>query len=185
MLPFDLHVLGLPPAFTLSQDQTLHLKLHARRQKLLAAEARTRQRIACKAIDLLLDSKRLQDGQSSFLQASAQVTCAHCQRTSGPASAPFPSARRFRPSEPPIIAGFFFPSIPSRENVAVCICLGRATWARSSEPHMLAVFRLASTPHREVISRRSPESQGFQADAKSSACTKRRTPVTVVTGVRG
>ena len=26
MLPFDLHVLGLPPAFTLSQDQTLHLK---------------------------------------------------------------------------------------------------------------------------------------------------------------
>ncbi|CAH0062571.1 protein of unknown function [Stenotrophomonas maltophilia] len=28
MLPFDLHVLGLPPAFTLSQDQTLHLKRH-------------------------------------------------------------------------------------------------------------------------------------------------------------
>jgi hypothetical protein len=26
-LPFDLHVLGLPPAFTLSQDQTLQLKL--------------------------------------------------------------------------------------------------------------------------------------------------------------
>ena len=25
VLPFDLHVLGLPPAFTLSQDQTLHL----------------------------------------------------------------------------------------------------------------------------------------------------------------
>src|SRR5690606_31779248 len=39
-LPFDLHVLGLPPAFTLSQDQTLHLKLHARRQMLLAAEVR-------------------------------------------------------------------------------------------------------------------------------------------------
>ena len=27
MLPFDLHVLGMPPAFNLSQDQTLHLKL--------------------------------------------------------------------------------------------------------------------------------------------------------------
>ena len=26
MLPFDLHVLGLPPAFTLSQDQTLQKK---------------------------------------------------------------------------------------------------------------------------------------------------------------
>ena len=25
MLPFDLHVLGMPPAFNLSQDQTLHL----------------------------------------------------------------------------------------------------------------------------------------------------------------
>ena len=30
MLPFDLHVLGLPPAFTLSQDQTLHLSFVVR-----------------------------------------------------------------------------------------------------------------------------------------------------------
>ena len=30
MLPFDLHVLGLPPAFTLSQDQTLHLSIATR-----------------------------------------------------------------------------------------------------------------------------------------------------------
>src|SRR3546814_8810654 len=29
VLPFDLHVLGLPPAFTLSQDQTLHLSFAA------------------------------------------------------------------------------------------------------------------------------------------------------------
>ena len=29
VLPFDLHVLGLPPAFTLSQDQTLHLSFSA------------------------------------------------------------------------------------------------------------------------------------------------------------
>ena len=52
MLPFDLHVLGLPPAFNLSHDQTLqfkifkaqnpttyfqtpHLKLMAQRLKLL------------------------------------------------------------------------------------------------------------------------------------------------------
>jgi hypothetical protein len=26
VLPFDLHVLGMPPAFNLSQDQTLQLK---------------------------------------------------------------------------------------------------------------------------------------------------------------
>ena len=36
VLPFDLHVLGLPPAFTLSQDQTLQLKLYI---QLLPAEA--------------------------------------------------------------------------------------------------------------------------------------------------
>ena len=29
-LPFDLHVLGMPPAFNLSQDQTLHLKFSTR-----------------------------------------------------------------------------------------------------------------------------------------------------------
>lgn len=27
MLPFDLHVLGIPPAFILSQDQTLHVRI--------------------------------------------------------------------------------------------------------------------------------------------------------------
>ena len=31
MLPFDLHVLGMPPAFTLSQDQTLQLNLAIQR----------------------------------------------------------------------------------------------------------------------------------------------------------
>ena len=35
--PFDLHVLGLPLAFILSQDQTLHCKYHSRR----AARCRT------------------------------------------------------------------------------------------------------------------------------------------------
>lgn len=39
MLPLDLHVLGLPPAFTLSQDQTLHLKLQDLTSKVLSAEA--------------------------------------------------------------------------------------------------------------------------------------------------
>ena len=29
LLPFDLHVLGMPPAFVLSQDQTLKFLLHA------------------------------------------------------------------------------------------------------------------------------------------------------------
>ena len=34
MLPLDLHVLGLPPAFNLSHDQTLQFKFDARRIKL-------------------------------------------------------------------------------------------------------------------------------------------------------
>ena len=38
MLPFDLHVLGLPPAFTLSQDQTLHLKLLSPKANALNAD---------------------------------------------------------------------------------------------------------------------------------------------------
>lgn len=41
MLPFDLHVLGLPPAFTLSQDQTLHLKLLSPKANALNAERLT------------------------------------------------------------------------------------------------------------------------------------------------
>jgi hypothetical protein len=34
VLPFDLHVLGLPPAFNLSHDQTLQFKFDAQRIKL-------------------------------------------------------------------------------------------------------------------------------------------------------
>ena len=49
-------------------------------------------------------------------QTPAQVTCAHCQRSAGPASAPFPSPRPpQRPSEPPIIQGFRRLSTPRDE----------------------------------------------------------------------
>ena len=41
-LPLDLHVLGLPPAFTLSQDQTLQLKFLAS-----PADVRPRLLVAC------------------------------------------------------------------------------------------------------------------------------------------
>jgi hypothetical protein len=48
VLPFDLHVLGLPPAFTLSQDQTLHLKLQNPKVQYLECRARSRhQLLAC------------------------------------------------------------------------------------------------------------------------------------------
>ena len=114
MLPFDLHVLGLPPAFTLSQDQTLHLKTHSPRTKNLKLQMLDRwQRFACfKTIDMLLDqtsarwtiilpagaftrylrilSKNLGVGLSAFLRVP----------------------RRFRRCEPPIIADFSASSTP-------------------------------------------------------------------------
>ena len=40
LLPFDLHVLGMPPAFNLSQDQTLHLSFVAAGQALRCFELR-------------------------------------------------------------------------------------------------------------------------------------------------
>src|SRR5690606_39002792 len=47
-LPFDLHVLGLPPAFTLSQDQTLHLKTACLAAKVFSfAEREPSARITC------------------------------------------------------------------------------------------------------------------------------------------
>ncbi|WP_329858327.1 hypothetical protein, partial [Stenotrophomonas muris] len=53
------------------------------------------QRIACfKTINSCL-IKRLQDGQSSFLQAPSQDTCAYFQRSGEVASAPFPCAAKF------------------------------------------------------------------------------------------
>ena len=46
MLPFDLHVLGLPPAFTLSQDQTLHLKVSGIASLFLECKVRPTQLLA-------------------------------------------------------------------------------------------------------------------------------------------
>src|SRR3954464_10466314 len=48
-------------------------------------------------------------------QTPAQVTCAHCQRSSGPASAPFPLLEHFCSSEPHILQAFCLPSIPREE----------------------------------------------------------------------
>ncbi len=94
--------------------------------------------------------KRLQDGQSSFLQASAQITCAHCQRTLGM----WPQRRsrqlrRFRRSEPPIIADFFLPSTPHFEVVDAASF--RPEGFLRSEPAILAGFSSSSTPREEEV----------------------------------
>ena len=95
MLPFDLHVLGLPPAFTLSQDQTLHLKF-SRTNPLMLRNAESAQLhyslyvyLRTNTLKLMVLIERLLMDNCHH-QTPAQVTCAHCQRSSGPASAPFP-----------------------------------------------------------------------------------------------
>ena len=94
MLPFDLHVLGLPPAFTLSQDQTLHLKLHARRQIALDAESAQLHYslyvyLRTNTLKLMVLIERLLMVNCHH-QTPAQVTCAHCQRSQGAGLSAFP-----------------------------------------------------------------------------------------------
>jgi hypothetical protein len=144
VLPFDLHVLGLPPAFTLSQDQTLHLKTHSPRTKNLKLQMLDRwQRFACfKTIDMLLDqtsarwtiilpagaftrylrilSKNLGVGLSAFLRVP----------------------RRFRRCEPPIIAGFSASSTPFFEGRLTEVDVV-ADAASSCDPEVFSSKRVA------------------------------------------
>jgi hypothetical protein len=118
VLPFDLHVLGLPPAFTLSQDQTLHLNFSDRSPNALSAAVSQAPitHLHLHALNLWFLLERLQNGQPSTRQTPAQVTCAHCQRSSDLASAPHPflplNPSQKRPSEPHIIGSFSLPSTP-------------------------------------------------------------------------
>ena len=81
MLPFDLHVLGMPPAFNLSQDQTLHLSFRQPEGRL---SFRSVEPQPLKLITDFLWVGRLHClDRSSTRQrkASTQFTCAHCQRS--------------------------------------------------------------------------------------------------------
>ena len=99
MLPFDLHVLGLPPAFTLSQDQTLHLKF-SRTNPLMLRNAESAQLhyslyvyLRTNTLKLMVLIERLLMDNCHH-QTPAQVTCAHCQRSWTSASAPRPAPQR-------------------------------------------------------------------------------------------
>lgn len=160
MLPFDLHVLGLPPAFTLSQDQTLHLKTHSPKTKNLKLQMLDRwQRFACfKTIDMLLDqtsarwtyilpagaftrylrilSKNLGVGLSAFLRVP----------------------RRFRRGEPPIIDRlicFVNTFFQGRFTVVNRCCRCRFVVCprgfRRCEPPIMSGFSFPSTPSFEVV----------------------------------
>src|SRR5690606_41800799 len=111
--------------------------------KAFSCRSRTQLRIACLKQLTCCCFKRLQDGQSSFLQASAQVTCAHFQRTSEPASAPPPVSRRFRRGEPLILSARLrfvnpsrggsipIPSLPGRSRLRD---VSRTFWHHVSVP---------------------------------------------------
>src|SRR5690606_39894725 len=108
-------------------------------------------RIACLKQLTCCCFKRLQDGQSSFLQASAQVTCAHFQRTSESASAPSSVARRFRRGEPLILAArlrFVNPLVRRKLPNRLAGC--RSRFRRGSRTFWQPVW-VSSTPREEVV----------------------------------
>ena len=112
MLPLDLHVLGLPPAFTLSQDQTLQLKLQVFRPNCECEPS------YCKSLLLLTFAWTHLFSRWTLLihrKAPTQVTRAHCQRSKACGSFLIPRPRTFRPREPRTIQPFPEPSTPSAQ----------------------------------------------------------------------
>ena len=102
------------------------------------------QRIACFKQLICCLIKRLQDGQV-ILPAGVRTNYLRTlSKNFGAGLSAFPfSPRRFRLSEPPIIAGFLLPSTPRFE--AVDAASGPEGFSRS-EPAILADFFLSSTP---------------------------------------
>ena len=150
MLPFDLHVLGLPPAFTLSQDQTLHLSIttgpkthqcfecsRLSRPKLLKTYICM---LASKSFGLCVE--RSANGQLSTRRTPAQVTCAHCQRS------------KVRPQR-----------LPPSATLSGC---ASRTPQCPTEPHILQRNSWTSTPWREIF--RLPVSQVSTRLPRPSTC---------------
>ena len=148
-------MLGLPPAFTLSQDQTLHLKTHSPRTKNLKLQMLDRwQRFACfKAIDMLLDQTSAR--WTYILPAGAFTRYLRIlSKNFGVGLSAFLRVpRRFRRCEPPIIADFSASSTPfsrpfHRSETLLPMLLRRATRRsfRRSEPPIMSGFSNLSTP---------------------------------------
>ena len=110
VLPFDLHVLGMPPAFNLSQDQTLRFSLLDPKVNSYEAFTPTSSRSSLNHLGWTLASM----DSSSTRKAPTQVTCAHCQRSTS-AGSTAPDRRAFRPTEPHILHPFQGPSTAPRE----------------------------------------------------------------------
>ena len=154
MLPFDLHVLGLPPAFTLSQDQTLHLKTHSPRTKNLKLQMLDRwQRFACfKTIDMLLDQTSAR--WTIILPAGAFTRYLRIlSKNFGVGLSAFLRVpRRFRRCEPPIVdrliclVNTFFKAVSPKWNVVADAASSFALRGfRRCEPPIMSGFSILST----------------------------------------
>jgi hypothetical protein len=105
VLPFDLHVLGLPPAFTLSQDQTLHLK-HQGRSPIFRVQSSSQPNLltafACFELTWFC-YERLQDGQlhlpdarTSHLRTLSKISRFGLSASPRPRSFPSEGAAHYR-----------------------------------------------------------------------------------------
>ena len=119
MLPFDLHVLGLPPAFTLSQDQTLHLNFSDRSPNALSAVVFTSSKLltafACFELTWFCSNVCKMDNHP--LARRPHKSPAHTvkdRRNRPQRLIPFYllNSPQKRPSEPHIIGSFSLPSTP-------------------------------------------------------------------------
>ena len=104
LLPLDLHVLGTPPAFNLSQDQTLHLKIF-----------RTSNQRVSKGplLDFLVT--RLMSPKESLTRVPTQITCKFLDSTT--AAEGRRRGRNYRPE-------------PNSVNFVSNIYLTHRAWAR-------------------------------------------------------
>ena len=115
MLPLDLHVLGLPPAFTLSQDQTLQLKLQTFGLLTLLPNCECEPSLVKAAALTFAWTHLISRWTFIHHKAPTQVTCAHCQRSKACGYLLIPRPRTFRPREPRTIQPIPEPSTPSSQ----------------------------------------------------------------------
>ncbi|QGL82400.1 hypothetical protein [Stenotrophomonas maltophilia] len=133
--------------------------------------------------------KRLQDGQSSFLQAPSQDTCAYFQRSGEVASAPFPCAAKF-PSQRAahysrlfrFVNTFFQGRLTGVDVVAdAASSLDPKVFRRCEPPIMAGLSALSTTCLRNF---KLFVKLLLQVQVKPGACKKRKTPLRKQRGSR-
>ena len=144
MLPFDLHVLGMPPAFNLSQDQTLQLNFLRLATQSFELNVQPQAFIAdswfCYVTLNKFDFSAVPAGvRTSYLRTLSKISTASLS--------PHFVARASRPREPHIIQQFPFPSTPQLQLLSASPPRFRAPLQcapRRREPHIISPHSLVS-----------------------------------------